>query len=377
MANKKILVNRDYNKNEIQNVKAQNLAATPNDVVESQFWYDTANHTMKFYDGTKDVDMGAQGRIYTGGTGIDISGSIISVDTSVIARQSDIPTNNNQLTNGAGYITGITGSDVTTALGFTPYNATNPNGYQENVIETIKVNNTAQQVTNKTVDITVPTTAADVSALPASTKYGANLTLSINSTTYVVTAQLKDQDGNNLGTAQTIDLPLESVVVSGSYDATNKKIILTLQSGSTVEFSVADLVSGLQTEITSSNKLDADLVDDSTSANKFVTAANKTTWNNKQDAISDLATIRSGAAKGATSTQKLTATNPALTATGGVCTWTISNTLATADVIVTLKEVSTNDEVEASVTTTASNIVIKMNSTSNISANTYKAVIIG
>lgn len=377
MANKKILVNRDYNKNEIQNVKAQNLAATPNDVVESQFWYDTANHTMKFYDGTNAVDMGAQGRIYTGGTGIDISGSIISVDTSVIAQQSDIPTNNNQLTNGAGYITGITGSDVTTALGFTPYNATNPNGYQENVIETIKVNNNAQQVTNKTVDITVPTTAADVSALPASTKYGANLTLSINSTTYVVTAQLKDQDGNNLGTAQTIDLPLESVVVSGSYDATNKKIILTLQSGSTVEFSVADLVSGLQTEITSTNKLDADLVDDSTSANKFVTASDKTTWNGKQDAISDLATIRSGAAKGATATQKLTATNPALTATGGVCTWTISNTLATADVIVTLKEVSTNDEVEASVTTTSSNVVIKMNSTSNISANTYKAVIIG
>ena len=40
-----------------------------------------------------------------------------------------IPTNNNQLTNGAGYITGINSSAVTTALGFTPYNATNPSGY--------------------------------------------------------------------------------------------------------------------------------------------------------------------------------------------------------------------------------------------------------
>ena len=40
-----------------------------------------------------------------------------------------IPTNTNQLTNGANFITGITGSNVTTALGFTPYNATNPNGY--------------------------------------------------------------------------------------------------------------------------------------------------------------------------------------------------------------------------------------------------------
>jgi hypothetical protein len=32
-------------------------------------------------------------------------------------------------TNPAGYITGITSSDVTTALGFTPYNATNPSGF--------------------------------------------------------------------------------------------------------------------------------------------------------------------------------------------------------------------------------------------------------
>lgn len=121
--------------------------------------------------------------------------------------------------------------------------------------------------------------------LPWSTKYWASIDMSINSTTYVVTVQLKDQDGNNLWTAKTIDLPLESVVVSGSYDSTNKKIILTLQSWSTIEFSVADLVSGLQTEITSSNKLDADLVDDSESSHKFVTASDKTTWSWKQDAL--------------------------------------------------------------------------------------------
>lgn len=377
MAEKKILVNRDMNKNEILNVKAQNLAATPNDVVESQFWYDTANHTMKFYNGTNAVDMGSQGRIYTGGTGIDIDGSVISINIDVVARKSDLPTKVSDLTNDSGYISGITGSDVTTALGYTPYNATNPNGYQANVIETVKVNNTALTPSGKAVNVTVPTTAADVNALPNTTKYGANVDLSLNTTDYKMTITLKDQDGNTLGTAKTVDFPIESVVVGGSYDATNKKVVLELKNGDTIEFSVADLVSGLQSEITSSNKLDADLVDDSTSANKFVTAANKTTWNNKQDAISDLATIRSGAAKGATATQKITATNPALTATGGVCTWTISNTLATADVHVTIKEVATNDEVETSITTTANNVVIKMNSTSNIAAGTYKAVIIG
>jgi hypothetical protein len=38
-------------------------------------------------------------------------------------------TNLNQLTNGPGYITGITSANVVAALGYTPYNATNPNGY--------------------------------------------------------------------------------------------------------------------------------------------------------------------------------------------------------------------------------------------------------
>lgn len=144
---------------------------------------------------------------------------------------------------------------------------------------------TANQATAKTINITVPTSAADVSALPSSTKYGASMTLSVDSTTYVVTAQLKDQDGNNLGTAQTIDLPLESVVVSGSYDATNKKVVLTLQDGSTIDFSVADLVAGLQTEITSNNKLSADLVDDTNTTHKFTTASD----------ITKLAGIASGA----------------------------------------------------------------------------------
>ena len=139
---------------------------------------------------------------------------------------------------------------------------------------------TLNQASDKTINITVPTTAADVSALPASTKYGATFEASINSTTYVMTMTLKDQDGNTLGTAQTVDLPLESMVVSGSYDDTTKKIILTLQSGSTVEFSVADLVSDLQTEITSSNKLSADLVDDTSTTHKFATAAQLTKLDN-------------------------------------------------------------------------------------------------
>lgn len=164
---------------------------------------------------------------------------------------------------------------------------------------TIKRNNTkvgeftANQATDTDINITVPTSASDVNALPNTTKYAAALSLSINSTTYVVTAQLKDQDNNNLGSAATIDLPLESVVVSGSYDSTNKKIVLTLQSGSTIDIPVGDLVEGLQSEITSTNKLSADLVDDTSTTHKFVTSAEKTKISNSVT-TSDLNTALAG-----------------------------------------------------------------------------------
>lgn len=128
-------------------------------------------------------------------------------------------------------------------------------------------------------------TDIDTAFLESSTKYAANINMTIDPSTYVITIQLKDQDGNNIGNERTIDLPLESVVVGGTYDSVNKKVILTLASGDTIDIPVGDLVAGLQSEITSENPLDADLVDDSTSAHKFVTASDKTTWSGKQDAL--------------------------------------------------------------------------------------------
>lgn len=160
----------------------------------------------------------------------------------------------------------------------------------------------ANATSNKTINITVPTTASDVSALPSSTKYGSSLSMSIDNTTYVITTALKDQDGNTLGTAQTIDLPLETMVVGASYNATTKKIILTLKNGNTVDFSVADLVSGLQTEIKSSAKLSADLVDDTSTTNKFVTATDKTAWNNKVDKVATANKVYGTDANGAQTT---------------------------------------------------------------------------
>ena len=50
-------------------------------------------------------------------------------DVSALPASTSIPSKTSDLTNDSGFITGISSSDVTTALGYTPYNSTNPNGY--------------------------------------------------------------------------------------------------------------------------------------------------------------------------------------------------------------------------------------------------------
>ena len=71
--------------------------------------------------------------IQKNGTNVDTFSANATGDKTI---NITVPTNNNQLDNGAGYITGITSTDVTTALGFTPYNATNPNGYISGITST-------------------------------------------------------------------------------------------------------------------------------------------------------------------------------------------------------------------------------------------------
>lgn len=200
-------------------------------------------------------------------------------------------------------------------------------GGDTNVIETVKVNGTPLTPdANKAVDVTVPTALSGltddathrlVTDTEKNTWNGkvdkANaisaLTLSLNSTDYKLTLSGTRADGTNFTVSDVVDFPLESVVVGGRYDDTTKKVILTLQNGNTIDFSVADLVNGLQSEITSTNKLSADLISDGTT-NKTVTATEKSTWNGKQDAITDLSDIRNGAALGATALQSYTETDP-------------------------------------------------------------------
>lgn len=68
------------------------------------------------------------------------------------------------------------------------------------------------------------------------------LDVSIDPSTFVITMALKDTEGNVIS-QDTVDLPLESMVVGGDEDG--GIITLTLQNGNTITFDIGDLVDGL------------------------------------------------------------------------------------------------------------------------------------
>lgn len=134
--------------------------------------------------------------------------------------------------------------------------------------------------------------------------YGTKISVSMNASDndYIITINLINENDEILD-SQSIDLPIESLVKNGRYDSQTKTIILILEDNTEISIPIGDLVSGLQEEITQNNKLSSDLVDDTNKIHKFVSTTEKQTWNEKQDFINDLATIRSGAALGATAVQ--------------------------------------------------------------------------
>lgn len=159
---------------------------------------------------------------------------------------------------------------------------TNDSGFNVGTITGITMNGVSKGTSGVVNLGTVITSHQDISGKANRSDAIGTLSLSMNNTNYQITLSGTKVDGTAFTVANPIDLPLESVVVSGAYNNTTKKVVLTLQNGSTVEFSVADLVSGLQTEITSTNKLSADLISDGVT-NKVVTSTEKNTWNNKSD----------------------------------------------------------------------------------------------
>lgn len=125
------------------------------------------NHPVYYYkDGairlwSNQISSGGGGAVdsVNGKTGTVV---LDATDVGALPDTTSIPSKTSDLTNDSGFITGITSSDVTTALGFTPYNSTNPSGY----VNATQAANAApvQSVNGNTgaVTVTVPTKVSDL-----------------------------------------------------------------------------------------------------------------------------------------------------------------------------------------------------------------------
>lgn len=308
MANKKRLVDLDLSKNEIQNAVIQNLATPPSNPKEGQFYFNTSDKTLYVYANSQWVNALSQGAIYTEGNGIDISNTTISIDTNVVATQSDI----NNLANV--YINQ----------------------------DQLGVNNGVATLDN--------TGKVPSSQLPAFVDDVIDAYI-VSGATALSSGWLSKTSGGSALTPETDKIYV--ILSSGEYQNKTYR-----WSGSTY------------VEISSSP---AQATESLAGIAEIATQTETNTGTDDQRIVTPLklATYTNGM------TKKFSVNNTALTPTSGVCTWTITNTIGNADVNVTVKEISTNEEVIVGIATTASTITIKINSITNIVADTYKAIIIG
>ena len=323
MATRKFLVDIDLQKNELQNAVIQNLASAPANPIAGQVYFDTTDSKLYTYDGTQWIS----GEVYTEGDGIDISASnVISIDNTVTGATKCKITYNNQ-----GLVTA--GADLSTSdipdLSAT-YVATTQRGVSNGVAT---LDNDGKVPTSQ-----LPSYVDDV--IEAYIVLGA---------TALSAGWLSKTDGGSALTPETDKIYV--VLTAGEYQNKTYR-----WGGSTyVEISSSP---GAASESA------AGIIE-------LATQAETNTGTDDTRAVTPLKLATLLASK------KIASNNTALTASSGVVTWTISNTIGSADVQVQVFEIATGTQVMAEVSVGVSTITIKMNSASDIAADTYRAVILG
>lgn len=409
MAKKNVLVDLDLNKNELQNAVVQNLAAAPANAKAGQIWFDTTSGLIYFYDGSSSKAVGYLPPATTSTLGGVIVGSNISVDgtgkISVasatnavagilrIATDSEASTgisegvavNPKQLANAIA--SALVGAmvykgtwNISTATDYSGITLPVKQGYMYLVTGTgpktiggIEWNPGDYIVMD--ADVAVGGTITQVSKIDNTE---ASDIVRLNAT-QTLTNKTIDADDNTIQDLATGNF--KSGVIVTSVGATGADTSLPTEKAvrSAITTATTNMVTTNGTQTLTNKTIDADdnTIQDLAVAN-FKTGVIQTAVRASSSASDTcLATEKAIATAVEGAAHKIAVANPSLTASSGVCTWSISNTLASADVICSIREVSTGNEVMCDITYGASTITVKINSTSNIAASTYKAVIVG
>ena len=367
---KSVLTDLNLNKNELQNATIQNLASAPASPVSGQVYFDTTTNKYMGYNGSAWVDLSNQGKTYTAGNGINTT-SFASDEIAVYDAS----------TSRKGIIEIATDAEASTGTSETL--AVNPKQLATKVTGNAAITaGTACKITYDAKGLVTGGAALaasdipDISAtyVPQTSVGAANGVASLDGDGKVPAAQLPSY----------VDDVIEAYIVTGStplsagwLSKTSGGSALTPETGVIYVVMTAGEYQNKTYRWSGSTYVEisaapAQATESTAGIAAIATQGECTTGTNDTKFVTPLkmATYTSGMAK------KSTYTNGALTASSGVCTWTIPDAKA-PDCVCTIRETSGGAEVLCDVTYGSGSITIKINSASNISANTYTAVVIG
>ena len=423
----KVLNNLDLNKNELQNAVAHKLAAAPSNPVKGQEYFNTTDNKKYVYDGSNWVDETNQGKIYTFQNGVkELTGADegkveLNLATGDNAGNVDLTANANGLKANiiADNVPSIplskisdvtaTASELNVLDGITA--STTELNYTDGVTSSIQtqLDSKLAKKPDGTNDIVDSNNKITTTYLPdfilGQVLYGGNVTTG-------AVATLSTSAKAKLGTTDnSITLTNDTTAITG-YEANEGIYYIASADFTFASLSIVtgdwliskgdawtkidntDAVTGIKGNAEVSyrtgnvNITPANIgVEDGAQVNVLegiqANSTDVTPTSKKINLVPGTNVTMSVSGNEITinataTTRKYSATNPALTQSGGVATWTVNHALSTSDVTVQVFEVSTNELVLTdTVITDTANVTIKFTTASDISAGVYKVVVIG
>jgi len=391
----KVLTDLNLNQNELQNATIQNLASAPSNPIAGQVYYNTTTNKYMGYNGSEWIDLSNQGRIYTFSDGLTENTSThnVTLDKATTSAVGGVIVGTNIGVNSGT----ISVADASTSTKGVIEIATDTEA--STGTDTVRAINAKQLATKVTANAAISAGTGTKITYDAKGLITSSTTLSASdipdiSATYVTVASkgvangVASLDGD--GKVPSSQLPsyvddiIEAYIVSGAtalsagwLSKTDGGSALTPETGiiyvvmTSGEYQNRTYRWGGTTYVEISSA-PGQATESTAGIAEIATQTEVNTGTDDTRIVTPLklATRLSGMAI------KSTFTNGALTSSGGVCTWTISTSLA-PNCSLTVRETSGGAEVMTDNTFGSSSITIKINSTSNIAANTYTATVIG